>query len=292
MTGADGRALAAWLDRPPRCRCRGPRLQPRRSEGRSSSSADSSPTAATPARVDAYDPRADSWSRLPDLPVSVDHAAAASWRGRVVVVGGTTRPQPLRAAFLYDGRTWRGCRRRPRNAPPRPQPRRPTAACGSSAGAPATASRRGRSRSTCGRSLEARPRPASARAPRCDRARRPRLRDRRPPRRIRHQPREPSRLRPATNRWSASPTSPIRAAERAPPRSQDVSSPSAASRPAARTRGLGHSHPGRRWYGFPTSPLPRHGLGVVALAGRVWAIAGGPEPGLTVSGAVESLPVP
>jgi hypothetical protein len=31
---------------------------------------------------------------------------------------------------------------------------------------------------------------------------------------------------------------------------------------------------------------------VVALDGRVWAIAGGPEPGLTVSGAVESLPIP
>jgi hypothetical protein len=37
---------------------------------------------------------------------------------------------------------------------------------------------------------------------------------------------------------------------------------------------------------------PRHGLGVVSLGGRVWAIAGGPEPGLTVSGAVESLVVP
>ena len=28
-------------------------------------------------RVDAYDPRGDAWERLPDLPVSVDHAAAA-----------------------------------------------------------------------------------------------------------------------------------------------------------------------------------------------------------------------
>ena len=30
-------------------------------------------------RVDAYDPRRDAWMRLPDLPTSVDHAAAASW---------------------------------------------------------------------------------------------------------------------------------------------------------------------------------------------------------------------
>ena len=48
----------------------------------------------------------------------------------------------------------------------------------------------------------------------------------------------------------------------------------------------------RRWERLPDLPTPRHGLGVVALGGRVWAIAGGPEPGLTVSGAVESLPIP
>jgi hypothetical protein len=50
--------------------------------------------------------------------------------------------------------------------------------------------------------------------------------------------------------------------------------------------------PGNRaWTALPDLPTPRHGLGVVALGGRIWAIAGGPEPGLTVSGAVESLPV-
>ena len=48
----------------------------------------------------------------------------------------------------------------------------------------------------------------------------------------------------------------------------------------------------KRWSPLPSLPTPRHGLGVVAHGGRVWAIAGGPEPGLTVSGAVESLAVP
>ncbi|HEY9457823.1 MAG TPA: kelch repeat-containing protein, partial [Gaiella sp.] len=47
----------------------------------------------------------------------------------------------------------------------------------------------------------------------------------------------------------------------------------------------------RRWIRLPDLPTPRHGLGVVALGGRIWVVAGGPEPGLTVSGAVESLPV-
>ena len=35
-------------------------------------------------------------------------------------------------------------------------------------------------------------------------------------------------------------------------------------------------------------PTPRHGLGVVGHGGRVYVVAGGPVPGLTVSGAVES----
>jgi hypothetical protein len=48
---------------------------------------------------------------------------------------------------------------------------------------------------------------------------------------------------------------------------------------------------GRAWTRLQDLRTPRHGLGVVAFRGRVWAIAGGPEPGLTVSGAVESLVV-
>ena len=44
-----------------------------------------------------------------------------------------------------------------------------------------------------------------------------------------------------------------------------------------------------RWSRLPDLPTPRHGLGVVAVNDRIWVLAGGPEPGLTVSGAVESL---
>ena len=58
-------------------------------------------------RVDAYAPATDTWRRLPDLPVSVDHAAAASWRGRLVVVGGYGADRkPLRVAYLFDGARW------------------------------------------------------------------------------------------------------------------------------------------------------------------------------------------
>ena len=45
----------------------------------------------------------------------------------------------------------------------------------------------------------------------------------------------------------------------------------------------------KRWLRLADLPTPRHGLGVVASADRVYAVAGGPQPGLTVSGAVESI---
>ncbi len=45
----------------------------------------------------------------------------------------------------------------------------------------------------------------------------------------------------------------------------------------------------RRWSRLPDLPTPRHGLGVVAYRGRVYALAGGPRPGLFVSSANEYL---
>ncbi len=45
----------------------------------------------------------------------------------------------------------------------------------------------------------------------------------------------------------------------------------------------------RAWQRLDDLPTPRHGLGVAAVRGRVYVIGGGPEPGLTVSAANESL---
>jgi non-specific serine/threonine protein kinase len=45
----------------------------------------------------------------------------------------------------------------------------------------------------------------------------------------------------------------------------------------------------RRWTQLEDLRTPRHGLGVAAFGGRVFVIGGGPEPGLTVSSANESL---
>lgn len=43
------------------------------------------------------------------------------------------------------------------------------------------------------------------------------------------------------------------------------------------------------WRSLPDMPTPRHGLGVVAVGSVVYTIAGGPEPGLSVSDAVEAI---
>ena len=246
-------------------------------------------------RVDAYDPARDRWSRLPDLPVSVDHAAAASWRGRMVVVGGYGADRaPLRAAFLFDGRRWR-------RLPAPPEER-------AAAAAAATADGRvwvvgGRTRS----GLATRALSLDLRTLRWRVVRGPR-------------PREHlaaaafggrvyavgGRLagydtnlatvesyNPGTNRWARLPDLP------------DPRGGTGAAAVGGRIVSVGGESPGGtnrtvwalprsagRWVQLPDLPTPRHGLGVVAFGGRVWAIAGGPQPGLTVSGAVESLPVP
>ena len=46
-----------------------------------------------------------------------------------------------------------------------------------------------------------------------------------------------------------------------------------------------------RWSPLPGLGEPRHGLGGVAYRDRVYAIQGGPQPGLFYSNAIEALTV-
>jgi non-specific serine/threonine protein kinase len=245
-------------------------------------------------RVDAYDPVRDVWTRLPDLPVSVDHAAAASVRGRLVVVGGYGADRkPLRAAFLFDGSGWR-------TLPPPPEER---------AAAAATATARGTVWVVGGRTsggLATTMLALDVRTLRWRVARGPR-------------PREHlaatalggtvyvlgGRLAgldtnlatveaydPRTNRWSHLPDLPTpRGGTGAAAVAGRIVSVGGES-PQGTERGVWALRPStRRWVRLPDLPTPRHGLGVVGVGKRVWVVAGGPEPGLTVSGAVESLAV-
>ncbi len=244
-------------------------------------------------RVDAYRPATDTWRRLPDLPVSVDHAAAASWRGRLVVVGGYGPDrEPLRAAFLWDGTRW--------SRLPRPPEERAAAA--------AAATSDGRVWVVGGRrtgGLATRMLVLDLKTSRWTTAAGP-------------APREHLAATalgghlyvlggraagydtnvatvqswdPRTARWTTLPPLP------------DTRGGTGAAAIAGSVVSVGGEEPegtiaevyaydprARRWSRLADLPTPRHGLGVVALGGRVWVIAGGPKPGLTVSGAVESLP--
>jgi N-acetylneuraminic acid mutarotase len=55
---------------------------------------------------------------------------------------------------------------------------------------------------------------------------------------------------------------------------------------------FGYNVTTKRWRRLADLPTSRHGVGVAAVAGRIYVIGGGTEPGLSVSGANESLALP
>lgn len=245
-------------------------------------------------RVDAYDPRTDAWERLPDLPVSVDHAAAASANGRLVVVGGYGADrQPLRAAYLFDGERWR-------RLPPPPEERAAAAAAATRGGIVWVVG--GRTRDGLARTmlrLDLRtlrwttlpgPRPREHLAATALGGRVHAIGGR-----LAGYDTNLAAVQafdPRTGRWRSLPSLPTprggTAAAAIGGRIVSVGGESPDGTDAA----VWALRPGaRRWVRLPDLPTPRHGLGAVALDGRVWVVAGGPRPGLTVSGAVESLPL-
>ena len=65
-------------------------------------------------RVDAYSPARNSWRRLPDLPIGVHHSMAVGVGGRLHVLGGyTVAGMPLRSAFVLERNRWRALPRMP-----------------------------------------------------------------------------------------------------------------------------------------------------------------------------------
>jgi N-acetylneuraminic acid mutarotase len=244
--------------------------------------------------VDLYDPAADSWSRLPDLPVEVNHAAAASAGGKLYVVGGYVGPGVrIRNAYVFDGDRWRGL-------------------------APMPAARGAAGAAIVGRKLYVvggvGPSGLARRAYALD------LKTGRWATVAGPTPREhlaataaggkvyavagrlagiDTNLRtfeaysPGTRRWTR--LAPVPAAR--------------GGTGAAFAKGLivsvgGEEPQGtigsvyaydlsrKRWRRLANLPTPRHGVGVATIAGRVYVIGGGIEPGLTVSGANESLTPP
>jgi Kelch motif/Galactose oxidase, central domain len=248
---------------------------------------------ANSSRADAYSPARNRWRRLPNLPVRVDHAMAAGRGNELYVVGGYGPGGALASAFVLRNGRWR-------TLPSMPAPR--AAAGAAVAGgklyvvggveAPGRLAQDAFAFDfAAGRwTLIAGPRPrehlgaaalggrvyaVAGRTGGLD-----------------------TNLdiveayEPAGNRW------------RAIPRVPGTRGGTAAAAVAGRLVSVGGEEPAgtirtvfaynpasRRWGRLPDLPRPVHGLGLVGYRGRAFALAGGPRPGLTVSGANQSLRV-
>ena len=244
--------------------------------------------------VDLYDPASDSWSRLPDLPVEVNHASAVSAGGKLYVVGGYGGPGVrLRNAYVFDGDGWRGLR--------------PLPAARAAAGAAAVGGKlyvvggvgpNGLARGAYALDLKT-GRWASIPGP--------------TPREHLAATAAVGKVYAVAGRRAGYDTN-VRAFEAYSPKTRRWTklAPVPEARGgtgAAFAKGLvvsvGGEEPGgtigsvygydlakKRWRRLANLPTPRHGVGVATIAGRVYVIGGGTEPGLTVSGANEALIIP
>lgn len=247
------------------------------------------------ARADAYSSSRNAWRRLPDLPVAVDHATAASANGIVYVVGGYGGDRnPLKTVFaLGKDEVWR-------RLAPMPDARAASAAAiagGKLYVLGGVDGRRGLARIAFALDL---------RSGRWTRIPGP------PPREHLAASAAGTRVYALGGRSAGIDTNTDRFEiydARARRWTRLAPIPQARGGTGAafvdgRIVSVGGERPqgtiaavyayelrAKRWRRLADLPRPRHGLGVVAHAGRVYVVAGGPQPGLTVSGAVESLAI-
>ena len=245
------------------------------------------------ARVDAYSIARSSSRRLPDLPVSVDHAAAASANGNVYVIGGYDGDRsPLRTTFvLGEDEVWR-------RLTPLPDSRAAAAAAIAGGKLYVLGGVDGR------RSLARVAFALDLRTGRWARIPGPSPREHLAAAsagtRVYALGGRSAGIDTNTARFEVYDSGARRWSRLAPiPQARGGTG---AALVAGHIVSVGGEQPQgtirsvyayglqtKRWRRLADLPTPRHGLGVVAYAGRVYAVAGGPVPGLTVSGAVESL---
>lgn len=242
-------------------------------------------------RVDVYSPAKRSWRRGPDLPVAVNHAMAASYRGRLYVVGGYGTGGTLRSTFMLAGGKWRAL-------------------------APLPVARAAAGATVAGRRLYivggVRRAGTLARVAFVFDLRRRRWSEIAGP-----TPREHlaaaslgGKVYAVGGRLGGIDTNQttVEAFEgswHAVAPLPEARGGTGAAAVAGRLVSVGGEAPAgtiasvyafrsasNRWERLPDLPTPRHGLAVVAVGTRVFVIGGGPQPGLYVSGANESLSLP
>jgi N-acetylneuraminic acid mutarotase len=239
-------------------------------------------------RVDFYAPASDSWRSGPDLPVAVNHAAAAVARGRLYILGGYGAE---RSAFVLVGGRWKTLTLPAQRAAAGAAAVRGTVYVVGGVGENGNArsmlaydTSSGRWRSLPG------PRPRQHLAVAAARGRVYAIAGR------------TSGLTtnftlveswaPGEKRWRReAPVPEARGGTGAAAIGSNIVSVGGEA-PGGTVRSVySYDVARRRWRRLADLPTPRHGLGVAALRGVVYVIGGGPQPGLHVSDANESLRV-
>ena len=238
-------------------------------------------------RVDAYDPALRRWTRLQDLPVEVNHAMAAAADGRLYVVGGYGAE---RAGFVLAGGRWR-------RLPPLPFPR--------AAGGAAVIGRTlyvaggvgplGVAKSMLAYDIPRRrwrtlpgPVPREHLGVTALRSRLYAVAGRKNGRLFSIV----QRWSPSKRRWEGLATVPEpRGGTAAGAAAGLVISAGAESSAGTSAAVYAYAPAANRWRRLPDLPTARHGLAVVGIGARIHVIGGGPQPGLSVSAANESLDV-
>lgn len=249
---------------------------------------------ASSRRVDLYDPATSTWTRLPDLPLAVNHAMAAADGRRIYVVGGYSEGEARRDAFVLAAGAWK-------RLPSLPAPR--------AAGGAAVVA--GRLYVVGGVFAQGR----LARAGYVLDLTRRRWRAIAGPSSREHLGVATLRGRvyavggrsagfdtntdlveaysPASGRWNALPPVPGKRGGTGLGAGSGVLVSVGGEETGGTIAEVYSLEPGAgSWRELPALRTPRHGLAVEVVAGRVYAIGGGPQPGLTVSGANESLNLP
>lgn len=248
---------------------------------------------STSGRVDLYDPSRRAWERLPDLAVPVNHAAAAGpYRTRAYVVGGYTALRaPSRDVFTIT----RGTVQRLRAPAPEPRAAAGAAIVGRRLYVVGGVGTTGLARRTLVLDLEterwsraAGPTPREHLAVTTDGRRiyavGGRLRGYDTNMRL------VESWAPGERRWRREPPLPqARGGTGAAVRGRWLVSVGGEAPSGTLRRVYAFDLRARRWRRLPDLPTARHGLGVVRQDGRIYVVAGGPRPGLFVSGANEVL---
>lgn len=249
------------------------------------------PDGSSSNRVDAYSPARDSWRRLPNLPVGVNHAMAAGYRGRLYVVGGYVgRGQALRGAYVFSGGRWR--------ALPRPPEER------AAAGAAVVADKLYVAGGVGPGGLAKRMLVFDLKRGRWSTAPSPTAREHLAVAALGGKVYAVAgrtagidtnltlleSFAPGARRWTRlAPVPDSRGGTGAAAIGGEIVSVGGEEPEGTIKTVFAYNVATRSWRRLDDLPSPRHGLGVAALGGRVYAIAGGERPGLFVSDANEFL---